>query len=395
MRITILYQYFGTPKGYWSTRIYEFARRWVNAGHEVTVITSPYDKSDIKSDGYISYKEIEGIKLVIINSGDSNRFSTFKRIYKAVSYAVVSSYFVTRLKSDVVLASSGPITVGIPGLIAKWLLNINLVFEVRDLWPLGAIEMGIVRNEFVKKLAFRFEELIYKNSVNIVTASQGQANNIIERFPNLRNKVNVIYNSSDIELFSTKMSEIDKNNYFLYAGSLGFIHNVKYLLDSAKFLKDISPNVNILIIGDGKERFELEEIKQQYKLSNVEFLGQLPKEETVKYIQNSIATIFTTLDNFVQDTSSPNKIFDSFAAGKPIIQTTRGWISELINKYNCGLNCDPQSPLTMALNMVFYFENPDILIEHSNNAKYLAENVFNRDLLSEKYLELVLESIIK
>jgi outer membrane PBP1 activator LpoA protein len=50
MKIVYFYQYFSTPKGSWGTRVYEFAKDWVDKGHEVTVVTSVYSKSDLKVD---------------------------------------------------------------------------------------------------------------------------------------------------------------------------------------------------------------------------------------------------------------------------------------------------------------------------------------------------------
>jgi len=52
MKILYFYQYFGTPKGSWSTRVCEYTRRWVLEGHSVTVVIAPYEKSDIKTDGF-------------------------------------------------------------------------------------------------------------------------------------------------------------------------------------------------------------------------------------------------------------------------------------------------------------------------------------------------------
>src|SRR5690606_20869748 len=144
MKIIYFYQYFGTPKGSWSTRVYELTRRWVAAGHEVTVITAPYDKSDINPDGFISKTKLEGINLIVINSGDSNRFSITKRVLRAVLFSLFSIFYALRLKADVVVASSGPITIGLPLIFAKIFTRKKTVFEVRDLWPSGGIELGLI-----------------------------------------------------------------------------------------------------------------------------------------------------------------------------------------------------------------------------------------------------------
>jgi len=142
LKILVFYQYFGTPSGSWSTRMYEFTRRWVKSGHDVTVVTAPYEKSDIKSKGFISNTNIEGVNLIVINSGDSNRDSFMKRGFNALLFSLTACKMALTEPCDVVIASSGPITIGIPALVAKWFRGKKMVFEIRDLWPMGAIELG-------------------------------------------------------------------------------------------------------------------------------------------------------------------------------------------------------------------------------------------------------------
>jgi len=137
LNIFVIYQYFGTPSGSWSTRIYEFTKRWVSNGKEVTVITAPYEKSDIKANGFISRQEVDGIKLIVINAADSNRDPIFKRGFNALLFAFMSVYYAWKMNYDLLLASSGPITVGLPLILAKKFRNKKTVFEVRDLWPAG------------------------------------------------------------------------------------------------------------------------------------------------------------------------------------------------------------------------------------------------------------------
>ena len=106
LQILFFYQYFGTPQGSWSTRVYELCRRWVAAGHKVTVVTAPYEKSDIKAQGFISRQQVEGIELIVINAGDSNRLPVLQRVLRALTFAVISVAYALRLRYDVLIASS-------------------------------------------------------------------------------------------------------------------------------------------------------------------------------------------------------------------------------------------------------------------------------------------------
>lgn len=392
MNILVIYQYFGTPLGSWSTRIYELTRRWVKAGHKVTVITSPYDKSDIKADGFVSRQNIEGINLIVIDSGDSNRLTKGIRAYQALRFSLVSIYYALKEPADVVLSSSGPITVAIPGLLRNKVRNTPFVFEIRDLWPLGGIVVGKIRNPLIKIMLLWFEKYTYKKAKAIVTCSIGQMDNIKNRL-GFEEKLHVIPNASDNELFGKyvalskeQRSIIGDKPFVLHLGSLGFIHNCSYLIEVARHI----PEIPMVFVGDGAERIELELLVAKYGLTNVFFLGQMPKKDTVAWMSNCELSLFTTLDNIVQNTSSPNKIFDSFAAGKPIVQTTRGWIYDLTEREHCGFNADPQKPEDFAFKVKEYFklgvEEKDKI---SASAKRLSQTQFDREELANKYLTII------
>jgi glycosyltransferase involved in cell wall biosynthesis len=120
------------------------------------------------------------------------------------------------------------------------------------------------------------------------------------------------------------------------------------------------------------------------------FLGQMPKKDTVAWMSNCELSLFTTLDNIIQDTSSPNKVFDSFAAGKPVVQTTRGWIYDLLEREKCGFNADPQNPQDFAFKINEYLKlGKDQKNKMSESAKRLSQTQFGREELANKYLTII------
>lgn len=391
MRILIFYQYFGTPKGGWSTRYYEFTRRWVSEGNEVTVVTSPYYKSDIRTDKFIDKASIEGVKLIIINSPDSNKDTFIKRAWNALRFSIVSVFFAITEPHDVVISSSGPITTAIPGLISKWFRRKKLVFEVRDLWPKGGIELGKLTNPIARKLALGFEKLIYRNSDLVVACSSGMEYGVKEVAPSARTLV--IPNSSDVSLFSSNVHSpnypegFDPNlPFFVYAGSLGLMDDCSQILKGLKDLKNI--DFSMVFIGDGAEKEQLKLLSKEYGLEKkVWFLGLIPKVEVAKWLQNARASFVTFKDLPVLHTNSPNKMFDSFAAGVPIIQSTRGWIAELVENTNCGITVDPNRPEDTANAVKLLVEQPDLAKKMGENAMNLAKTEFNRDTLSQRFLK--------
>jgi len=397
IRILVFYQYFGTPKGKWSTRIYELTRRWINKGHKVTVVTSPYEKSDIQANKRIERQNIEGIDLIVINYPDSNLYPKFKRILNFLMFSLYSMWFALKEPCDVVIASSGPVTVGVPALLAKWFRRKPFIFEVRDLWPQGAVSLGILRNKAVIKLAFWFERLCYKNSDHTIGCSPGMTQNIEKRYPEV--KTSVISNASDISLFKNEdgssFDSFNKIGLFIYAGSLGAMDDVDTVVEAAKILKDRRANdIIIEIIGDGADREMLEDKSKIYELDNVRFSGLLPKTEVVKRLKQATATFVCFKPLEVLNTVSPNKMFDSFAAGIPIIQNTTGWIKEYVSDKKCGINVPPEDPEKMADAIMKLHNEKEFRNKLAENAFKSAVDDFDRDKLADKYLRII-DSVIK
>ena len=345
MRILYFYQYFTTPRGAWSTRAYEFARRWVDAGHSVTVVTSVYDKSDLERHGIISRTEIDGIDVRIVGL----KLAKQARLLEAGSrhsalYALVGCWYALRLPADVVLCSSGPITVGLPGLVARRLRRRPLLFEVRDLWPEGAIQLGILRNRLLIRLARILEKACYRAAGLVVALSPGQRDDIASRFPEL--SIEVVPNASDNELVASLPPPqappdwAEGRRLLVYAGTLGLIDDCSGLLDlAAELARRDRDDAIVVIVGDGSERAELEHRAAAEELGNTRFLGLLPRPETFEWLRRADVAVITIKDVPVLATASPNKLFDAFAVGLPVVQTTRGWIEDLLEQRGVRFHC--------------------------------------------------------
>ncbi|WP_242916770.1 glycosyltransferase family 4 protein [Pontibacter liquoris] len=392
MKIVYFYQYFATPKGSWGTRVYEFAREWVEKGHEVTVVTSIYSKSDLTATKFIEDQYFEGIHVKVLNIVIDNKQSFYKRIWTFLQYSILSSYYALTLKADVVIASSGPITVGIPGLVARYLRGRKLVFETRDLWPEGAIELGIINNPLMKKLSYWFEKQCYKASSYIITLSPGMTQDIKRRF-GIRN-VDDVTNAANIPLFSTPApfpnSVVEPYNYAIYTGNIGMVNNSYWLYEAAKELRKLGrSDIAILMIGEGQQREELEEKAKKEGVTNFIRLGLMPKDKLVGYVQKALVSLVPLKGTPVLDTSSPNKFFESLAAGVPVIQNTQGWMKDFLNEHNVGFTLNPNDPEELAKTLIWMKDNPDRIQHMGAKALDVATRFFDKDYLADKMLHIL------
>ncbi len=389
MKIIVFYQYFGTPKGGWSTRVYEMCRRWVEQGASVTVITSPYDKSDIAAQKFFDTQNFDGIQVKIINLPQSNKHPIWKRLYTFLGFSFFSLWYALVEKYDLAITSSGPITIGLPGLVAKWIRRKKLIFEVRDLWPSGAIELGMIRNNFLQKIALFSEKTFYRSSDFVVTCSDGMTQNIQKRFPTL--DVRTIPNASDVALFQQKTSFVlpekcQGKKIIVYTGSLGAMDNCEQMIRGIAAFPAQS-DVCFVIIGEGAEKSALMELSKTLRIQNIDFLGLIPKVEVIGWLQHAYAAMVTFRNLEVFQTSSPNKLFDAFAAGVPLIQNTQGWIKNLFLEHSCGLNVPQENELEFGKAIARMVENELERNHMAAQSKMLGETKFNRDHLASEYFE--------
>jgi glycosyltransferase involved in cell wall biosynthesis len=79
-------------------------------------------------------------------------------------------------------------------------------------------------------------------------------------------------------------------------------------------------------------------------------------------------------------------MFDSFAAGVPIIQNTKGWICDLVENEKVGINVESRNPLSMKNAIAIFTKNDIDLSELKRNVLKVANNNFDRNKLALEYL---------
>lgn len=377
-----------------STRSYEMAKLWVEAGHEVHIITS--DKSEEakeKKDWHTTNES--GIQVHWLPVYYSNYMGTTERIRAFFKFALSAGKKAIEIGGDAIFATSTPLTIAIPGIKAKKKLNVPMVFEVRDLWPEAPIALGALKSPFTKFAAHWLEKHAYSNSEHIIALTPGMKEGIARTgYP--RSKVTVIPNASDLELFSPDLDgsptreRLGLGNRFTlsYFGTMGPANGLKYVIEAATRLKEQKIESIVFVLhGDGKQRPELEQICQERNLTNVVFSNPLPQKSAVAELAAASDVCMTIYDNIpVLYTCSPNKMFDSFAAGRPVLTNMPGWLQSLAEAKETGVYVNPADPMELAKKAIWLSENPDKLKIFATNARKLAESTFSRRKLSLELL---------
>lgn len=391
MNILYIHQYFVTPSEPGGTRSYWLARELVKNGHHVTMITS---STKFKEDTVLI--NVDGIDVIYIKEDYDQNMSIARRLKAFVKFMCKSSLIGLKQKNiDLVIATSTPLTIGIPAIVLKWLKKIPFVFEVRDLWPEVPIQMGAIKNRFMIKATRSLEKIIYKNASHVIALSPGMSEGVqkyvpvskTSMIPNMA-KMDEFYPREKNHLLMEKLGLNRKSFKILHFGSLGLANGAQTIIESAKLL-NFRDDIEFLFVGGGSTEKDLIAQVEKYQLENVKFLGKFPMKEVSEIVNFSNISMISFLDLPILYTNSPNKLFDSLSAGKPIIVNSAGWTKDIAERHNCGFYVNPNKPQELADRILFLQSNPDIAAEMGNNSRILAEKVYDKSILCKKFVEVI------
>lgn len=133
----------------------------------------------------------------------------------------------------------------------------------------------------------------------------------------------------------------------LYAGAHGMSNDLGVVLDAAGCLRDL-PEVCLVLLGDGKEKANLQDHAARMGLPNVLFLPSIPKSEMAEALAAADACIAILKPIPLYATVYPNKVFDYLAAGRPVVLAIKGVIREVIEAAGAGIAVPPGNAAALA-----------------------------------------------
>jgi len=402
MRITYLHQYFATPESATGTRSYELARRLVERGHDVTVIASTAQlPGSLGRATRTTHADVDGIDVLALPVPYRNEMSYRKRMQAFARFAAEASYHTARQSSDVVFATSTPLTIAVPALVARLGRRTPMVFEVRDLWPELPIAMGALRNPLLRGAARALEWSAYHGAVQVVALSDGMADGVVARgIP--RDRVTVVPNACDVERFDVPEEAgaavrasvpglAPGAPLVVYAGALGRINGVRYLVDVAARLRTLVPEARVLIHGAGHDEWEIRSHARALGvLDETLFLRPpVPKDEVPALL--AAATVATSLFIPLEQMwiNSANKFFDALAAGRPIAIDYGGWHRNLLEESGAGIAMAPGDAAKGAEKLAAFVTDPDRLARARAASRSLARERFDRDVLGARFADVL------
>jgi glycosyltransferase involved in cell wall biosynthesis len=357
MRVIYLCQHFPPETGAPQIRVYEVSKELISRGHQVEVLTAfPHHPKGVIPEEYRGmfylYEDWDGIPVHRSWIYPSPKGSFWKRLASYFSFTFSAFYSIFKSKpTDVIICNSPPLFLGITGYLGAKLKRAKFVFNVADIWPESAVELGILKNKSFIRLAEILENWLYKKSWKIATATEGIREYMIKKGKN-PNDVFLLPNGVNTETFSPLHKDtallkdigIEGKKVFMYAGNLGYAQGLDSILETAALMKSSSPDVHFLFVGDGQEREKLLKMKEDLELSNVTFYGSVPVSEMPRMFSIADFSIVSLRNIALFKGARPSKIFPALSTGTPVLYCGEGESAEILNEYHCGKIAPPENP---------------------------------------------------
>lgn len=365
MNIILLSQHFPPEIGAPQIRLYEVSKELQKRGHQVEVITAfPHHPHGIIPEQYKGkFYEKEIYETITVHRSwiyPSPKGSFWRRLISYFSFTFSAFYSVVKAKkADVIICNSPPLFLGITGYIASKMKKAKFVFNIADIWPESAVELGIVKNKTFIRFAERLEMFLYRKSWKLAAATEGIQSYLIQKGKSesdvflLPNGVNTesFQPEAPSETWMNKLNLTDKT-VFTFAGRLGYAQGLDSILKAAKIVQEKDSTIQFLLVGDGPEKQNLVDLSKELGLTNTLFHDSVPVTEMPKVFSVTDYSIVSLRNLELFKGARPSKIFPALSTATPVLYCGAGESAQFLENEKCGIIAEPENVEDIAMKIL-------------------------------------------
>ncbi len=409
-RILFLTPYFPPEIGAPQSRISELAKKLSERGHDVKILCAfPNYPSGVIPKEYtgkfLLKQKVMGLDVYRTYIYATANKGFIKRLAAHLSFAVSSFFAYAKLRRelspDICIVESPPLFMAFTAILMRIIFGVRYIFNVSDVWPDSAVDLGMLKNKFLIRCAEALENAAYLFSAGVACVTRGIVDNI-RRKGVPEKKVHFLPNGVDMNFFShkkiadgaydadrgefIKKFKIENKFVVLYSGTIGISQNLSFLIDVAQKLSE-ERGIIFLIVGDGAEREMLEEKVKKLGLENVVFERLIPKAKMPALVSISNACVVSLLDIPVFRGALPSKMYEYMAMRKPILMFAAGECAELLEKAYAGLASIPNDLDSAVSNLLKLFRENDKTAAMGESAEAFVGANFSREVICDRWEE--------
>lgn len=356
--VWILNHYAQEPGGAGGTRHYSLAKHLLSNGWKASVIASSVELNTghQRLSGKEKQKKIDfdGVTFLWVRTPEyvGNGGGRMKNMLVYALHVLLPSVTKDLERPDVIVGSSvHPFAAWSAAILARR-FRVPFIFEVRDLWPQTLVDMGRLRADGVVTKALRkLENWLYHRADRIVVLLPQAADYIVPLGVAV-DKIVWIPNGVELDGYPEPPRPPVRDSFTLmYFGAHGQANGLDVLLKAMAKLKQQPEmsHVRLRLIGDGPLKPQLQELARDLDLNNVDFGAPVPKQQIPALAAEADAFVISVLDlpQLYRYGISMNKLFDYFAAARPIIIASSA-VNDPVEEAEAGVSVRPGDSVALS-----------------------------------------------
>lgn len=315
-------------------------------GIEPSALTSPKHELGTESD-----EDINGVRYYRCRFSDSkipNSLTTIPFVREQLQMSLMQHSIESLLSQshiDIVHAHS-PSLNGIPALKAANRFGIPIVYELRAFWEDAAVDHGTFTQNSIKyKISSRVESWLLKRVSALTTLGESMRQELLHRGLE-PDKVHVFPNGVDLNRFSPRNKDrtlleslsLSGKTVFGFIGSFYRYEGLDLLIQTMANLVEQLPNAVLMLVGDGEQRSELQELVNRLDLKEqIIFTGRVPHDKVAEYYSIIDICVYPRKSIRLTELVTPLKPLEAMAMEKVVLGSDVGGIRELVRDGTTGL----------------------------------------------------------
>lgn len=292
----------------------------------------------------------------------------------------------------------------LPTILAAKLLKLSVVLDFGENFPALAKAIGkhkpsdyIIRNKilisFLESICAKLADCIWvvveENRQRLI--DKGIKESKIRVVSNMPELIQLRTNGNDRLSFQNSYSRFR----MIFVGLLTPTRGLALILQSIPYILERENNIELMIVGDGKDRSRLENLTRKLGIENVvKFTGWVKTESVPELINESDVGLIPHALNELTQTTISNKLFDYMMVGLPVLATDMKPVRKIIETEQCGLII-PDDPGQVAEIILRLKASPDLLMKMGDNGRKAVFERYNWQVESKKIFETIEELIAK
>jgi len=390
-----------------AARAAELSRHWARMGHDVTVLTGfPNHPTGIVPENWrfrfrrLHYVETaDGVRVVRTWLWPLPNRKAHERIRNYASFCVSAALSGLALnKADVIIATSPQLLCAVAGWWLSWWKRVPFVFEVRDLWPesLAAVGAGASGGLLHRALG-AIAGFLYRRADRIVVVSPAFKDHLIRYWKVPAEKIATVENGVETDIFrfdpaaARVREELNVSDRFLicYIGTMGNAHGLETLIVAAEELQNALPSAMFLLIGEGAEKDQIVKLAAARGLSNVQFLGQQPRERIPAYVSAADLCLVMLRKTELFKTVIPTKLLEYMACQRPVMVAVDGQARQIVEAAGAGVFVEPEDSKALVKAILDLSARPEDMRRMGASGRQHILNNFSREKKARDYIDML------